>query len=54
MAGYGPAMLISIKFFRAVLKGAYPMNYYDDSYILAATISIGVWLVLRIKDIDNI
>ena len=52
VAGYGPAMLISTKFFRAVLKGVYPMNYCDDGYILAAAISIGTWPILHVKDIE--
>jgi len=32
VAGYGPAMLISTKFFRAVLKGVCSMNYCDDNF----------------------
>jgi len=52
VAGYGPAMLISTKFFRAVLRGVYPINYCDDGYVLATAISIGAWPVLSVKEID--
>jgi len=53
LAGYGQAMLISTKFFRVVLKGVYPMNYCDDSYIMAAAIARGIWPILPYKDIDT-
>jgi hypothetical protein len=52
VAGYGPAMLISSKFFRAVLGGVYPINYCDDGFIIAAAIARGIWPVLHHKDID--
>jgi hypothetical protein len=52
LAGYGQAMLISTKFFRVVLKGVYPMNYCDDSYIMAVAIARGIWPILPYKDID--
>ncbi|MEM0004704.1 MAG: glycosyltransferase family A protein [Desulfurococcaceae archaeon] len=53
LAGYWQAMLISTKFFRVVLKGVYPMNYCDDSYIMAAAIARGIWPILPYKDIDT-
>ena len=43
IAGYGPAMLISTKFFKVILEGKYPINYCDDGYIIAAAIAKGIW-----------
>lgn len=43
VAGRGPALLISINFFRKFLNGKYPVSYRDDGYILALSISLGCW-----------
>jgi hypothetical protein len=43
VAGIGAALLISVPFFLVKLKGTYPMNYCDDGYIAAMSISLGAW-----------
>jgi len=43
VAGRGAAMLITVEFFTKALKGKYPVNYCDDGYISALSISMGYW-----------
>jgi hypothetical protein len=43
VAGKGVAMLISTKFFRAGLRGRYPISHCDDSYILSRAVALGYW-----------
>lgn len=43
VAGFGPALLISTRFFKCALRETYPINYCDDGYILALAIAIGSW-----------
>jgi hypothetical protein len=50
IAGYGPSMLISTKFFMVILRNKYPINYCDDGYIIAVAIAKGIWPQTDIKD----
>lgn len=43
IAGRGAALLISNHFFMKHLSGKYPINYCDDGYITALSISLGYW-----------
>jgi hypothetical protein len=43
VAGIGAALLISVPFFLIKLKGRYPINYCDDGYVGALSLSMGVW-----------
>uniref|UniRef100_A0A7C4FHZ3 Glycosyltransferase family 2 protein n=1 Tax=Ignisphaera aggregans TaxID=334771 RepID=A0A7C4FHZ3_9CREN len=52
IAGYGPAMLLSTKFFKVILGGRYPINYCDDGYIIAVAIAKGIWPKLHDSKIE--
>jgi hypothetical protein len=41
VAGIGCAMLIKMDFFLKVMHGKYPVNYCDDGYIFALSMSLG-------------
>ena len=45
VGGVGAALLISVPFFMKATGGKYPINYCDDGYIFALSVSKGIWPV---------